>query len=46
MFTHMGVRYTGLGYIIKTDMGATNYPANKSQNPREELDQFMLWTGN
>ena len=28
MSTQMGVRYTGLGYVISPDMGATYDPAN------------------
>ena len=46
MSTHMGFRYTDLGYIVRIDVGATYYPANDVQNPQEELDQSMLLTGN
>ena len=44
--THIGVMYTGLGYIIRPDMGATYDPANYAQNSQEELEQCMLLTGN
>ena len=44
--TQMGVRYTGLGYIIRSDMGATYDSDNDTQNLQEELDQSMLLTGN
>ena len=42
----MGVRYTGLGCIIRPDMGAIYDTANDAQNPQEELDQSILLTGN
>ena len=43
---HVGVRYTGIGYIIRKYMGATYDPNNDVQNPQEELDQYMLLTAN
>ena len=42
----MGVRYTGLGCIMRLDIGATYDLANDVHNPQEELYQYMLLTGN
>ena len=42
----MGFRYTGLGYIIRPDMGEAYDPTNDVQNPQEEMDQSILFNGN